>query len=110
MGFPAMVLPMKAMKAMKAVKAMKAMKGMKAMKKSKVGSRVSVFRGGKEKTVGGLKKSDLVKNSIGKIVSKKASAASKKTYAKTIKAWIEAVSKARKELGLKGFVALKKSG
>merc|ERR1719420_1129162 len=93
---------------------MKAMKTMKAMKKKTVSkiargkrARSSVFKGGKEKTVSGLTKSDLVKNSQGKIVSKKASAAGKKRY-KNIKGWIEAVQKARKELGVKGFVALKK--
>merc|ERR1712025_1347354 len=89
-------------------------KAMKAMKKKTVSkiargkrARVSVFKGGKEKTTSGLKKSDLVKNSYGKIVSKKASAAGKKRY-KNIKAWIEACQKARKELGVKGFVPIKK--
>merc|ERR1712159_85445 len=70
-------------------------------------AKVSVFLGGKEKTVGGLKKSDLTKSKSGKIVSKKSSAAGKKAY-KFIKAWTEAVQKARKELGVKGFVAVKK--
>merc|ERR1712139_138334 len=87
---------------------------MGAMKKKTVSKiargkrpRVSVFKGNKEKTLSGLTKSDLIKNSYGKIVSKKASAAGKKRY-KNIKGWIEAVSKARKELGVKGFVAVKK--
>merc|ERR1712224_923092 len=90
---------------------MKAMKAMKAMKKKKRVSKIAkgvVFRGTKEKTRSGLKKSDLMKNKYGKVVSKKASASSKKQYAKTIKPWIEAVSKARKALGVKGFVAVKK--
>merc|ERR1719367_560269 len=104
---------MKAMKAMKAIKAMKAMKVMKAMKKtiSKIAKgklrKSVVFRGGKEKTSGGLTKSDLVKNKAGKIVSKKASAAGKKAY-KHIKGWTIAVQKAKKELGVKGFAAPKK--
>merc|ERR1719335_1325349 len=87
---------------------------MRAMKKKAVSkiakgrfARSVVFRGSKVKTVGGLKQSDLVKNSYGKIVSKKASAAGKKRYA-NIKGWISAVQKARKALGAKGFVALKK--
>merc|ERR1712188_301547 len=67
-----------AMKAMKAMKAMAAMKAMKAMKKSKIAmgkrAKSSVFRGTKVKTVGGLTKSDLMKNKSGKVVSKKASA------------------------------------
>merc|ERR1711918_252138 len=69
---------MKAMKAMKAMAAMKAMKksaAMKAMKVSKIAKgkykKALVFRGSKEKTSGGLKKSDLIKNANGKIVSKK---------------------------------------
>merc|ERR1719321_102295 len=50
-----------------------------------------------------------MRNSAGRIVSKKRSAASKKSY-KSIKPWADAVSKARKELGLKGFVPIKKGG
>merc|ERR1711959_513954 len=105
---------MRAMKAMKSMKAMKAMKGMKAMKAKRVSKiakgkrgKVSVFLGNKEKTVSGLKKSDLMKNKLGKIVSKKSSAHGKKAF-KFIKGWTTAVQKARKELGLKGFVAIKK--
>merc|ERR1711972_357771 len=87
------------------------MKGMKrrAMKKSVIAKgkrgKVSVFKGTKVKTVGGLKKSDLMKNKSGKIVSAKASAAIKKTKQfKKISAWGAATSKARKALGVKGFV------
>merc|ERR1712007_64033 len=92
----------------------KAMKAMKAMKKKSVSKiakgkrgKSSVFLGNKEKTVGGLKKSDLTKNKAGKVVSKKSSAAGKKAY-KFIKDWTVACQKARKELGIKGFVAIKK--
>lgn len=49
------------------------------------------------KTVGGLKKEDLIKSKSGKIVSKKASLLGKKNK------WIAAVAKARKALGVKGF-------
>merc|ERR1719460_3536557 len=101
-------------KAMKAMKAMAAMKAMKAMKKKAVSkiakgkmSKSVVFRGSKAKTVGGLTKSDLVKNKRGKIVSKKTAAHGKKQYA-NIKGWTVAVQKARKALGVKGFVAVKK--
>merc|ERR1719221_1202538 len=92
-------------------KAMKAMKGMKrrAMKKSVVAKgkrgKSSVFRGTKEKTASGLKKSDLMKNKNGKVVSKKKSAAGKKAY-KRISGWTNAVNKARKALGIKGFCAV----
>merc|ERR1712094_114940 len=83
----------------------------KAKKVSKVAKgkhmRASVFSGRKEKTYTGLKKSDLTKSKTGKIVSKKAQAAGKKAYA-NIKGWTTAVQKARKELGVKGFVAVKK--
>merc|ERR1711862_834892 len=86
---------------------------MKAMKKKKVSKtavgkfrKVLVFRGSKEKTIGGLTKSDLIKNKYGKIVSKKASLRAKKNN--FIKGWTTAVQKARKALGLKGFVAIKK--
>merc|ERR1719493_544815 len=103
------------MKGMKAMKAMKAapMKSMKAMKKVKKVSKIAkgkrakaaVFAGGKEKTVGGLTKASLMKSKSGKIVSKGKSAAQKKRYAGSkAQAWANALKKARKELGCKGFV------
>merc|ERR1711998_817691 len=102
-------------KAMKAMKAMAAMKAMRAMKKKAVSkiakgkrARAVVFHGTKEKTYTGLTKGDLIKNARGKIVSKKASALAKKRYATSVKGWIVAVQKARKALGVKGFVAIKK--
>merc|ERR1712224_1043292 len=102
-----------AMKAMKAIAAMKAMKAMKKKVISKIakGKRAKsmVFKGTKVKTQSGLTKNDLMKNKAGKIVSKKQSAAGKKSkgFAK-IKKWADAVKSARKALGLKGFVAIKK--
>merc|ERR550537_841897 len=99
------------MKAMKAMKAMKTMKVMKAKTISKIAkgarAKASVWNGGKEKTSSGLKKSDLMKSKTGKLVSKKAHAAGKKAF-KNIKGWTAAFVKARKELGVKGFVAVKK--
>merc|ERR1711920_270023 len=76
---------------------------MKAKKVSKVGKAWRVFAGLKERTSGGLKKADLTKSKSGKIVSKKRSAYGKKIY-KNISKWNAAVSKARKSLGIKGFV------
>merc|ERR1719505_260083 len=79
----------------------------KAKKVSIVGrgrmAKVMVFRGSKQKTGGGLKKGDLVKNKHGRVVSKKAS-----QRAKTGKAskWIAAVAKARKAMNIKGFQAI----
>merc|ERR1719506_699146 len=92
---------------------MAAMKAMRAMKKKAVSkiakgrmAKALVFRGSKEKTVGGLTATSLTKNKYGKIVSKKRSAFAKKNN--FLKGWTTAVQKARKALGLKGFVAIKK--
>merc|ERR1711920_287292 len=82
--------------------AMKAMR-MKAMKVSKIGKKRSVFFGTKAKTWGGLTKADLIKSKKGKIVSKKSSANGKKAY-KRIAKWTASVTKARKALGVKGFL------
>merc|ERR1711978_104604 len=69
-------------------------------------ARFAVFSGRKQKTTSGLKQSDFTKNKHGKVVSKKASASSKKRYANGgLKKWADACKKARKELGLTGFVA-----
>ena len=90
----------------KAMKAMKAMKRVSKFAKGRYAKSV-VFRGTKTSTVGGLTKSSLMRNKNGKIVSKKASANGKKAYAR-IKGWTAAVTKARKALNVKGFVAVKK--
>merc|ERR1719473_1284721 len=93
---------------------MKAAKGMKKAKRVSIiatgkRSKASVFRGTKVKTSGGLKKADIMKNKAGKLVSKKSSAASKKNYKGSgAQKWVEACKAARKALGLKGFVAIKK--
>ena len=96
-------------KAMKAMKAMAAMKAMRAMKKKTVSkiakgkmAKVMVFRGSKEKTVGGMTASSLTKNKHGKVVSKKLSLRGKKSP------WIAACNRARKELKIKGFAVIKK--
>merc|ERR1712216_1097717 len=85
---------------------------MGAMKVSKIAqgkrAKASVFSGRKEKTSSGLKKTDMGKSKSGKIVSKKMSLVAKKRYASTIGKWTAAVTKARKTLGVKGFVAVKK--
>merc|ERR550537_1410007 len=81
---------------------MKAMKRVSMIAKGKR-ARAVVFRGTKAKTATGLTKGDLMRNSYGKIVSKKASASGKKRYG-NIRGWIQSLSKARKALNLKGFV------
>merc|ERR1711937_827440 len=80
----------------------KAMKAMKAMKKKTVNkiakgrfAKSVVLRGTKEKTAGGLKKSDLFMNKRGRIVSKKQSALAKKRFAQTVGPWMQACKKAR---------------
>merc|ERR1712151_78765 len=69
-------------------------------------ARSSVFSGRKQRTSGGLTKEGLTKNKNGKVVSKKHSARAKRAYAKTIKARGDAVKKARKALGVTGFVPI----
>merc|ERR1712018_305041 len=80
----------------------------KAMRVSKIAKRKraksSVFRGIKASTSGGLKKSDLMKNRNGKVVSKKSSARAKKAYVKNgLAKWTKAVQQAKKSMGIKGF-------
>merc|ERR1712164_9665 len=102
-----MAKAMRAMKAMRAVmRAMKAKKRVSKIARGKM-SKAVVFRGNKEKTVSGLKKTDLIKSKSGKIVSKKASANGKRAY-KRIQGWTKAVQQARKQLKVRGFVAVKK--
>merc|ERR1711972_59669 len=85
------------------------MKDGKVMAKtSVVGSRLMVFRGKKERTVGGLTKKDLMKNKRGKIVSRKAYNRGRKLINSGIGKWSKAVVKARKQLGITGFCAVKK--
>merc|ERR1719350_1945673 len=74
------------------------MKAMKAKKVSKVGRKWQVLKGTRVRSAGGLKKEDLTKNKSGKVVSKKKSALGKKSK------WMQAVGKARKALGVKGFL------
>merc|ERR1712137_328914 len=88
-------------------------KTMKAKKVSIVakgrGAYARVLSGKKEKTSGGLKKTDLVKSKSGKVVSKKRSASSKKNWqGSKLQKWCKAVQAARKALGIKGFLACKK--
>merc|ERR1712007_137621 len=82
----------------------------KAKKKvSVVGKKWQVWKGTRAKTAGGLTKKDLCKSKSGKIVSKKQSKLAQRRMKKGgIGKWLKAVMKARKTLGLKGFVACKK--
>merc|ERR1711935_383375 len=107
--------PAKAMKAMKKAAMKRAMgkaaapKAMRAMKKKVISAKLArrhAFAGKIAKTKTGLSKSDLVKNKMGKIVSKKASLRAKKQN--SFGPWLLAVKKARKALNIKGFCAIKK--
>merc|ERR1712203_729924 len=73
---------------------------MKAKKVSVRGKKWQVLKGTRQKTNGGLKKSDLRKNKLGKVVSIKAS---KRGQANK---WMAACVKARKALGVRGFRAI----
>merc|ERR1712176_40051 len=80
-------------------------------KKSKIGkgklAKMLVLRGSREKTSGGLTKAQLTKNKSGKVVSKKASERAKKRFANSaLSKWNKACKAAKKELGIKGFVAV----
>jgi hypothetical protein len=106
-----------AAQAIKSPTAMTSMNSMKAMTakmkpKSKIAkgkrAKASVWLGRKEKTSGGLKKSDLVKSKTGKIVSKKQHEAGKKAYER-IAGWTRSVQKAREQLGIQGFEAIKRN-
>jgi len=66
-----------------------------------------VFSGAKEKTPGGLKKTDIMLNKRGKVVSKRKSARGKVSY-RNISAWHKAFMQARKVLGIDGFQPVKK--
>merc|ERR1719230_1570307 len=82
----------------------------KARRVSVRGSRSQVWNGTRAKVkTTGQTKADLMKNKRGKIVSKKANAAGKRVYKKNgLGKWTKAFMQARKNLGLKGFVACKK--
>jgi len=75
------------------------MKGKRVSKIAKGrGAKAKVFRGKKEKTVGGLFAADLMRNKWGKVVSKKMSAKAKNN------SWFNSLGAARKTLGITGFV------
>merc|ERR1719456_1777382 len=84
------------------------MKVIKGKRRSQIGTKRQVFSGMKRKTKWGLKQSDLMKNKSGKVVSKKKSAQGKLVFQSNLSKWVTAFSKARRELGLAGFVPIKK--
>jgi len=100
-----MALPMKQKQNASAVKA----KSMKAKRVSVIAtgrfSKALVFRGSKQKTAGGLKADDLMRNKRGKVVSKRLNAMGKRRYT-NVEDWVESVMEARQALHVKGFLAI----
>merc|ERR1711904_244486 len=68
-------------------------------------AKVLVFRGSKEKTVGGLNRESLMKNKRGKVVSKRQNAHGKRAF-KNVETWTEAFMQAREMLRVEGFHAI----
>merc|ERR1712139_146395 len=84
----------------------------KVMKKKKVSkiargrmAKALVFRGSKEKTVGGLTRDSLMRNKRGKVVSKRQNAKGKRAF-KNIETWTESFMQAREMLRVEGFHAI----
>jgi hypothetical protein len=82
----------------------------KARKAPIRGTRSQVFRGTRQKVkTTGQTKNELMKNRRGKIVSKKANAAGRRTFKRNgLDKWNKAFMQARKNLKIKGFVPCKK--
>merc|ERR1719433_2078115 len=83
----------------------KAKRAKRVTRKMQTGSMRQVWNGSKLFTKGGLQKKDLMINKNKRVVSKKAHALGKKAI-KGLSAWNKALSKARKELKITGFVPL----
>ena len=91
------------------VAARKVRKAKKAKRVSVVGKKFQVWNGTRERTVCGLTKKDLMKSKSGKVVSKKQALRARSNMKKNgLSKWMAAVKQVRKEMGLKGFVAIKK--
>jgi hypothetical protein len=76
-------------------------------KKSQTGSLRQVWNGTAKYTKGGLMKQDLCVNKRGKVLSKKRALSARRAF-ENILPWLKAVKRARKELGLEGFVPCKR--
>eukprot|EP00429_Kryptoperidinium_foliaceum_P056167 CAMPEP_0176091650 /NCGR_PEP_ID=MMETSP0120_2-20121206/45908_1 /TAXON_ID=160619 /ORGANISM="Kryptoperidinium foliaceum, Strain CCMP 1326" /LENGTH=150 /DNA_ID=CAMNT_0017425549 /DNA_START=62 /DNA_END=514 /DNA_ORIENTATION=- len=87
-----------------------AMRSKRAGKSKKIArgrvAKAMVLRGSREKTSGGLKSGDLMKNKRGKVVSKRQSAQGRRAYS-LIEGWTDSVMEARRALHItSGFVAI----
>ena len=84
-------------------------KAKKAKRVPKVGKKWQVWNGTRERTVGGLRKKDLMRSKSGKIVSKKLAQKGRSLMKKNgLGKWTKAVQQVRKDMGITGFVAIKK--
>merc|ERR1719436_425207 len=93
------------MKAKRVSKRKAVRKPKRVTKKMQTGSMRQVWNGSKTFTKGGLTKANLMVNKNGRLMSKKQHAVGVKAFA-GVKSWNVALSKARKELGITGFVAI----
>merc|ERR1712025_553703 len=87
----------------RAVRRTKVKKAKRVTRKMQTGSYCKVWNGSAKFTKGGLTKDDLIKNSRGKIVSKKMHA---RGQVMKKSGWAAAVAKARKALNITGFCLL----
>merc|ERR1711981_1192041 len=95
----------KPMKAKRVSKRKAVRKPKRVTKKMQTGSMRQVWNGSKTYTKGGLTKSSLMLNKKNKVVSKKMKARGDKAFA-GIKQWNVSIMRARKELGITGFVRI----
>lgn len=69
-----------------------------------------VFEGKKSRTYGKLFKKDLMRNKVGRIVSKRRHILGKRMFKENgLDKWLEFAMRTKQELGLKGFVKMKKA-
>mmetsp|Transcript_67860 Transcript_67860/g.201989 ORF Transcript_67860/g.201989 Transcript_67860/m.201989 type:complete len:135 (+) Transcript_67860:112-516(+) len=68
-------------------------------------ARALVFSGRREKTVGGVRREGLMRNTRGRIVSKRRNALGKRAF-RNVEGWVQAIMEARVALHSKGFVAI----
>merc|ERR1719148_499898 len=82
-------------------------KAMKTVAKAGKMAKAHVLMGFREKTSGGLKKANIIKNKSGKAVSKAKSATAKANFkGSALESWIKACQAARKAMGIKGFAVV----
>merc|ERR1719491_39879 len=103
------VVAMKAMKAAKKAIAMKP-KAMKIVAMKVAAGKLAkslVLKGSRERTSGGLKKANIIKNKNGKAVSKAKSTRAKANFkGSALDRWMKACQAAKKAMGITGFAVV----